>query len=91
MYIPFEEPESVLDFHVFHGCMQESITNASQDCADVLTRVPTGTNAYSCIEGIKMHIQRALDRFKLLHIGSGRLRQAAVPKPKECQSLKHKT
>ena len=91
MYIPFAEPESVLDLHVFYGCMQDSITNASQDCADVLTRVPTGTNVYSCVEGIKMHIQRALDVSKLLHIGSGRHRQAAVPKPKESQSLKCKT
>ena len=57
MYIPFVEPESVSDLHDFYGCMQESITNASKDCADVLTRVPTCTNAYSCVEGIKMHIQ----------------------------------
>ena len=68
---PFAEPEYVLDLCVFYGCMQDSITNASQDCADVLTRVPTGTNAHSCVEGIKMHIQWALDLSKLLHIGRG--------------------
>ena len=91
MYIPFAELECVSDLHVFYGYMQDSITNASQDCADVLMRVLTGINAYSCVEGIKMHIQRALDMSKLLHIGSGSLRQAAVPKPKESHSLKWKT
>ena len=76
---------------VFYGCMQESIINASQDCADVLTRVPPGPNAHSCAEGIKMHLQWTFNLSKLLHIGSGRLRQAAVPKSKESQSLKCKT
>ena len=38
-----------------------------------------------------MHIQQALDLSKLLHIGSGRLRQAAEPKLKERQSLKCKS
>ena len=90
MYIPFAEHESLLNLCVFYGCMYNRIIYASQDFADVLTSVPTGINGHSCEEGITMHMQWALDLSKLLHIGSGRIKQAAVPKPKESQSLKCK-